>query len=436
VVSAARVIALATVAGLPCACSPGHFDDLRDQSWSDSSSAPDGVDSSTYPVAIAPLAIGAPGVHVVAAGTDPVALATISYDRSGSLDAVGVALSGVAPTVRPTLATVAGASASERPWVAVGGLGSAAVIQVFDARTGVDGPILTGSLDASACSGGVADLGLHMVWTRTILGDPNVPDLIATAGNDLVAFPDLDPAAATHPCFRCTAVGGAASTPRDVLAVTAADLLSEPYAELIVALRDPTGADPNQLAYFGAGTIETDDGANCFSTSTSVLPGPHGDFGTIVATGDLDGDGLIEVVATTPGAATVEVFPGVGDSGPSGPKLAVASLNATATFGAAIAIGDVDGDGLADLIVGDPNREQDGVIAAGAAVVFGANAPGSLLERAAIAPARSEDGQRFGHVLSVSRFTGTSDTDLLVSGTTDALLMYFRAVAAAADPRE
>ena len=431
----ARGTALAAVAA-SCGCSPGHFDDLRDEAWSDSNSAPDGVESSTYPVAVAPLATGAAGVHVVAAGTEPVAVATISYDRSGSLDAAGVALSGVEATVSPTLATVADAGTGVRPWVAVGGLGAAAVIQVFDARTGADGPLLTGSLDASECGGGGADLGRHMVWTRTILGDPNAPDLIATAGNDLVAFPDLDPTAATHPCYRCAAVGGPGSTPRDVLAITAADLLSAPYAELIVALRDPAGSDPNQLAYFSAAGIQTDDGGNCFSTSPSVLPGTGVDFGAVVAAGDLDGDDLIEVIAATPSAARVEVFPGVGDSGPSGPPFAVASLNASATFGAAIAIGDVDGDGTADLIVGDPGREHDGVIAAGAAVVFGATVPGSLLEREAVAPARSADGQRFGHVLSVSRFTGASDADLLVSGTTEAVFVYFRAVPAATDPRE
>jgi hypothetical protein len=264
-----------------------------------------------------------------------------------------------------------------------------------------------------------------------------VPDLVATAGNDLVAFPDLDPTAATHTCFRCTPVGGPGSTPRDVLAVTAADLLSAPpRAELIVTLRDPAGLDTNVLAYFGADQIQIDDGANCFSTSPSNLPGAGVDFGSVVAAGDLDGDGTIEVVATAPAAARVEVFPGVGDSGPSGPNLTLASPNASASFGAAIAIGDVDGDGTADLIVGDPGREQDGVTAAGAAVVWSADVGGDLLERAVVAPARSEDGQRFGHVVSVSRFTGVSDADLLVSATIDALLVYFRAVPAATDPRE
>jgi len=435
-VSAAGAIAVTAVAALACACSPGHFDDLRDQAWSDSGGAPDGVGSNLYPVAVAPLATGAPGVHVVVAGSDPVAVATVSYDASGSLDASGVELTGVAGTTIPTLATVVGAAAGARPWVAVGGLGTAAVVQMFDARTGVDGPLLVGSLDVSLCGGGGADLGRHMVWVRTVLGDPTVPDLIATAGNDLVAFPDLDPTAASHPCFRCTAVD-AGTQPRDVLAVAAADMLPSLESELIVTLRDPTGGEVNRLHYFAASTIQTDDGGNCFSTSVSSLPDlPASDFGAAVVAGDLDGDGFVEVIAAVPSAGIVRVFPGVGESGPSGPTFSLTAVTATSAFGAALAIGDVDGDGKDDLVVGDPDRTMHGANAAGAAVLFGPGSPSGLLEREPIAPARSSANEHFGRVLAIAPFTGPSNHDLLVAGTIDSLFVYFRAVAGAADPRD
>jgi hypothetical protein len=266
-----------------------------------------------------------------------------------------------------------------------------------------------------------------MVWIATDLGDPAIPDLIVTANQDLVAFPDLDPEASTHPCVRCSPVTGPASDPRDVVALTAADTLPGGGAELLVALHDPDEILPNQIARFAASGIAADDGTDCFSTqSPSLLPGGTTDYGTSLVAGDLDDDGMVEIVAAAPATARVEVTPDFGPSGPSGPSFAVTAAVSSPAFGAALAIGDLDADGRAELIVGDPAIEQDDVPAAGTAFVFTVG-DDRADERAAIYPARSDPEQQLGHVLTTAPNVG-SDPALLVTGTVNRLFVYFRAL--------
>jgi hypothetical protein len=206
--SAAAAVACAAVgalAALTTGCSVGAFDDRRNQAWSDSNGAPDGVDSVDFGVAVSSVDTGRPGVHIVAAGNGPVSLSTLSYDGDGDFSQTGLALAEIAPAAanldRPP--TVVGAHediVGGDGVVAIGGLGDLGQILLYDARTGGLGPTPRRVLE---CGVPIPDLGRHMAFAQTDLGSLSAPDLVATGADQIVVFVDVSPIGAEPTCYRC-----------------------------------------------------------------------------------------------------------------------------------------------------------------------------------------------------------------------------------------
>lgn len=100
------------------------------------------------------------------------------------------------------------------------------------------------------------------------------------------------------------------------------------------------------------GRLQLEDGAAVFSITTG------GGYGTAVAAGDFDGDGSAELVVTAPDATVVTRAEGAAYIFDGAARGAVDSTAALATlygssgnyFGRDVAAGDVDGDGNADLV--------------------------------------------------------------------------------------
>ena len=123
-------------------------------------------------------------------------------------------------------------------------------------------------------------------------------------------------------------------------------------------------------------------------------------FGSSVAgVGDVDGDGLDDFFVGArqqvigPGAGYATVFSGA--TGLPLPNLSLTGLAAGDQFGRAVAgAGDVNGDGVPDLIVGAPLADPGGLSSAGQVTVFsgatGAALPGLTLNG-------STPGASFGH---------------------------------------
>lgn len=86
-------------------------------------------------------------------------------------------------------------------------------------------------------------------------------------------------------------------------------------------------------------------------------------LGRSLATGDLDGDGLADLVAGGPGASAgagrVQIWNGTDSGIDPGSPSSISGLAAGDGFGHTVHMADMDGDGLMDLLVGAPFRNPD-----------------------------------------------------------------------------
>ncbi|HEX8802847.1 MAG TPA: FG-GAP repeat protein, partial [Acidimicrobiales bacterium] len=140
-----------------------------------------------------------------------------------------------------------------------------------------------------------------------------------------------------------------------------------------------------------------------------------------LAAGDLNGDpddlpelvvGVpFESVGTVPDAGAAHVLPGSVGDGPlaAGSLLLhqdVGSIGSTAEafdqFGAAFAIADLDGDGLAELTVGVPGESVGDVQQAGAVNVISGTTGPVIHQDVSGVPSTAEEGDVFGAALAAA----------------------------------
>ncbi len=136
-----------------------------------------------------------------------------------------------------------------------------------------------------------------------------------------------------------------------------------------------------------------------------------GQFGASVAIiPDIDGDGRAELLVGSPAVNIVYLFLG-GVSG-GGTLRQFSGATSGDEFGAVVSGGDLDGDGLSELIIGAPRRDVGELADAGAVYVFkrpGVGFPGAVpAAAAALVITTSTTGARFGSAAAV---LGQYDTD-------------------------
>ncbi|GAB3679335.1 hypothetical protein GCM10028814_13810 [Angustibacter aerolatus] len=174
----------------------------------------------------------------------------------------------------------------------------------------------------------------------------------------------------------------------------------------------------------------TASGLTGSSTLWGSIVGNRGSFGRAVALADTDRDGHADLVAGglgVPGGA-LTVALGRAD-GLTGPRRHITQDTARVpgadepgdAFGAALAAGDVDADGYADVVVGAPGEDQGSTADAGAAFVLYGSAGGPGATRVV---ARRQGADRvpgapgakdaFGAAVAVSDLDGDGFGDVVV----------------------
>ena len=246
-------------------------------------------------------------------------LATGAATKVGNVGAGATALAGLALGDAPT-GTVAFQSAT----VSVTEAGTTASVVL--ARTGGTGP---GTVTVSVV-GGTATAGLDFTGgpytvtfadgqTTAVLSIPILNDTLVEGNETIVLLITGAPGAA---------IGGQSAT-----TVTIID--DDPRLNLVLG----TGAGQPFVAAFNT------DGTR---RSAFAPYGPNATGGVRVATGDVNGDGVADIVTVqATGSSLVKAFDGV-----TGAELGSFFAFAGYNGGVSLAVGDVNGDGRADIIVG------------------------------------------------------------------------------------
>ncbi len=149
-----------------------------------------------------------------------------------------------------------------------------------------------------------------------------------------------------------------------------ADINGDGYTDLVVG-----NNNGKTFIFYSNGSSGVMTSGNSGSADTT-LTGASGSFGNAVATGDINGDGYADVVVGSPndanGLVAVYLSSGGGGVAASADSIIMGNV-ASSKFGFSVAAGDVNGDGYSDVIAGSPD---DGL---GAVYIFHAVNDGSGL---------------------------------------------------------
>jgi hypothetical protein len=239
-------------------------------------------------------------------------------------------------------------------------------------------------------------------------------------------------------------VPAAQATSSFLQSATAGNFNKDAYDDLVVGVPDSTFGDGNDrggiAVLYGSATGLTTAGEQFFTQATSGVVGTaeSGDeFGTAVAAGDFNGNGYDDIAIGAPeqtvgsadAAGTVTVLygsaTGITATGSQQWSQSSTSVPGTAqeadTFGEALAAGDINKDGKADLIVGTPGDHVGSVEDAGTITLLkgsstGLTGTGSTLwsQQSSGVPGTSEESDEFGTSVAIGDLNGDGYGDVAV----------------------
>ena len=407
------------------------FDDLEDETWVDSSGVPGALDSRVYAVAIASGGTAGDGASFFVLGRNDDGLARLSFDAAGDRETNVILRAEIsnAPALNPfeLEPVVVGDPASSRIAMAVtaGGTPEApeqTAVVLFDGaqNTVLDNP-------RAALAGG--NLPTALAFGLTDVAGSGARNLVALRGNLLSVIADVDSPTADEPLCDTERMAG--------LGLAVGDWLPDPNMGDEIAFAAPVaGGGDGEVVIVSGSLVSTAHGLStgtpvpCFNATPPAraplltLTAPAGagpSFGTGMVIGDFNGDSALDLVVAAPGSNTVHVYLDMAGGAPT--ATTISAPEGALEFGKTLAVGNLDGMGGDELVVGAPSTTVDGKEAAGSVFIyqFGAQAGDDPIQ---FHDAQPESSQRYGQSVAIVPFG--SAQDILVVGADQEVFTYFR----------
>jgi hypothetical protein len=191
------------------------------------------------------------------------------------------------------------------------------------------------------------------------------PDLVAASSSLVHVFvegspADIAPGAGDLTSCPITLSGQLSNHDHATRALVVGHLLASGPA---IAIGTPGAAAPGSVSLFTA----TVTAVSCAGVLTAPATSDSG-FGQTLAIGDFDGDGVSDLLV---GAPPLRIYLYRGPVAPgAAPSATIPAPPGSAAFGAALATGNVDGALGDEALVGDPGATLDGQTGAGAVTIY------------------------------------------------------------------
>ena len=428
--SRSGAVAVVALAGLGLgACSWGAFDDLADTTWVDSAGTPSGFDSRLFGEGLASggVSVGE-GASFMVLGRSNDIVARFSYDRAGTLTSQGAEVRDLLDNAGPLPQFPAFAGDRYGTNVALAAIngappGSDISVGVWDAVT-LD-PV--GSFPLDVDGDPEAKVVGDLAFGRTGAGELAATDIALAREDEIVVIADYSgDAPVTTSCLHSN---------RFAFSIVSGDF--DPATdgdEIVIAVGNESRDEvPSQLIILNADLVEQafvpgaasqcrDDGAGRSYLLNIDPPEQEPDFGSAMITGDLDGDGSLDLIVSAPASNTVYIYQDLDVAGGDpGTPVAVAIPAGAIGFGTSLAAGDLDGDGADELAIGDPRGFAEDVMFGGNVYLYQGGA--SLGTPLVLHDAEPEGDQFFGQSLLIAPF-GAAD-HILVVGADAEVFTYF-----------
>jgi len=426
--------ALAVALGLG-GCNWTVFDDLADETWVDRVSKPDVTDSRQYGEVVLATPVRTAGTNLVVVGRAEASISQLEYDAAGTRQPV----TSIDPTEPLNFASFA-----ENPAFAVdrdttrialtvvqGVNADPTRIAVYDgAALSATGPTRSIVLPQQAGSPPRANIlaeGITFADLPMLAGGAaDKKELVVARGPTLLVIRDYELADGGASTFKILGCNHGDDWSYEVAVADVLPDATHAGPELIVATGTERRDGDSRIQIVAPEQVSTDytapGGCNSLDELTSSEL-PH-DLGQQLAVArfpdDAASEALDDLVYSAPSLNKVFVRFGSGQT---------AEINAGdqgSDFGDAIAIGDLDGDDIPELVIGAPKADR-GAANGGAVYVYSydASAANKFRQVAILGPAEATAEERFGKSVAIAPF-GTGTDKVLAIGAEGEVFTYFR----------
>jgi hypothetical protein len=249
--------------------------------------------------------------------------------------------------------------------VVVGAIGAAGTGQVYLYLGGPTGLATSPVTTITGGDGFTANFGCSVAGAGDVNGDGYADVIVgaySAANGTGRAYLFLGGAAGMSPSPALTLNGLNSGGQFGWTVASAGDVNGDGFADVVIGARAVSNFAGRAYVYLGSATGLGSSPSTVLTASDATA----GVFGSAVAgAGDINGDGYADVVIAAPNRGSPQTYVYLGSAGglQSFPAAKLIPGDTTgSTFGASVAIGgDMNGDGFADLVIGDPSYGPFGV---------------------------------------------------------------------------